>query len=93
MTRAASAMTKASGASVLASPGWRSAIRRIAGPGRWATGQPLSRDTANGRAPMEAGWSATTKTAPCWACSVPNASWGSGSLWGSRLSTALFQLA
>lgn len=30
-------------ASVYASPRWRSATRRIVGPGRWATGRPVPR--------------------------------------------------
>ena len=53
--RAASAMTNASQASVLASPGQRSAIRPIVRPSRYATAQPMSLATAIGRAPIEAG--------------------------------------
>ena len=32
----------------------------------------MSRATASGRAPIEAGWSTTTSTVPCLACSLPN---------------------
>ena len=53
--RAACAMIAASRASVFASPGCRSAIRRIANPGRYPTSTPSSRATASGNAPIVAG--------------------------------------
>jgi hypothetical protein len=65
MVRAASAMINASRASVLAVPGCRSAIRRMASPGRYATAAPSTVwVTATGSAPMVAGWSTTISTGP-----------------------------
>ena len=61
MVRAASAMMNASRASVFASPGCRSAIRRIASPGRYPTVTRAAWATATGSAPIVAGWSTTSR--------------------------------
>ena len=53
--RTASAMIAASRASVLASPAWTSALRRMASPGRCATAIPSARATTIGSAPIDAG--------------------------------------
>lgn len=58
-------MMAASRASVLASPECKSAMRRIASPGRYPTRTPSERATATGNAPMVAGWSTTSSICPC----------------------------
>lgn len=50
----------------------------------------MSRATASGRAPIEAGWSTTTSTVPCLACNFANTSRSFGSVLGRRLSNAFF---
>jgi hypothetical protein len=68
--RTASAKIAASRAAVFAVPGCRSAIRRMASPGRCATCTPsLPSATATDSAPIVAGWSTTISTGPCAATS------------------------
>lgn len=58
----------------------------MASPGRWATWQPASRATVRGKAPMEAGWSTTTRTVPNFAASFSKTARSFGSLLRSGLS-------
>lgn len=58
-------MMAASRASVLASPACKSAIQRIASPGRYPTRMPSERVMATCNAPMVAGWSTTSSIWPC----------------------------
>lgn len=59
-------MMNASRASVVAPPGQRSVVHRIVRPGRCATGRPVFRATASGRAPIEAASPAGPAYAPQW---------------------------